>query len=145
MIVSSRRWVSRFLLMMAAAASIYPAHRRLQEVLQLSGGTANASTDDYWIGAEDLLENSVFEAPGLDRTVRVWASGQISLPPVGSSQAAGFDFPRVGGRYPRTSAAKLHEGSPRRRVHGLRHISLVSNGAKLRSAESVMRREIWVS
>jgi polysaccharide export outer membrane protein len=65
-------------------------NRRLQEVLRLSGGSANSSTDDYRIGAEDLIEISVFEAPELDRTVRVSANGQISLPLVGSSQAAGL-------------------------------------------------------
>ena len=119
MIAPSRRWFLRFLLMMASAASIYPAvwaaqepgasnrtsqdtaagsrtetteeyNRRLQEVLRLSGGSANASTDDYRIGAEDLLEISVLEAPELDRTVRVPANGQISLPLIGSSQAAGL-------------------------------------------------------
>ena len=119
MIASSRRSFVRFLLMMVSTTSIFPAvwaaqqsepsnptiqdpaagsrtetteeyNRRLQEVLRLSGGSAKASTDDYRIGAEDLIEISVFEAPELDRTVRVSANGQISLPLVGSSQAAGL-------------------------------------------------------
>jgi len=119
MISSSRRWLLRFLLMMVSTTSIFPAvwaaqepeasnrtiqgtaagsrtetteeyNRRLQEVLRLSDGSANSSTDDYRIGAEDLIEISVFEAPELDRTVRVSANGQISLPLVGSSQAAGL-------------------------------------------------------
>jgi polysaccharide export outer membrane protein len=114
-----RRWFVRFLLTMMSTASILPAvsagqgpgaanrtiqdtaaasraetpeeyNRQLQEVLRLSGGSGNSSTDDYRIGAEDLIEISVFEAPELDRTVRVSANGQISLPLVGSSQAAGL-------------------------------------------------------
>ena len=118
-----RRWFVRFLLTMMSTASIFPAvsagqgpgasnrtiqdtaetsrtetteeyNRQLQEVLRLSGGSGNSSTDDYRIGAEDLIEISVFEAPELDRTVRVSANGQISLPLVGSSQAAGLTYPR---------------------------------------------------
>src|SRR5712664_4668518 len=114
MIASGRRWALRFLLMMIYTTSIAaqepatsnrtiqdPAsiprtetteeyNRRLQEVLQLSGSSANSSTRDYRIGAEDLLELAVFEAPELDRTLRVSANGQISLPLLGSSQAAGL-------------------------------------------------------
>ena len=119
MIASGRRWALRFPLMMIFTASIFfpvwaaqepatsnrtiqdPAsiprtetteeyNRRLQEVLQLSGSSANSSTHDYRIGAEDLLEIAVFEAPELDRTLRVSANGQISLPLLGSSQAAGL-------------------------------------------------------
>jgi polysaccharide export outer membrane protein len=119
MIASGRRWNLRFLLMMMLTTSIFSPvwaaqepetsnrttqdaasrprtetteeyNRRLQEVLQLSGGTANSSTHDYRIGAEDLLELAVFEAPELDRTLRVSANGQISLPLLGSSQAAGL-------------------------------------------------------
>lgn len=65
-------------------------NRRLQVQLRHSGSSANFSTDDYRIGAEDLLEVSVFEAPELDRTVRVSANGQIFLPLLGSSQAEGL-------------------------------------------------------
>ena len=119
MIASGRRWALRFPLMMIFTTSIFfpvwaaqepatsnrtiqdPAsiprtetteeyNRRLQEVLQLSGSSANSSTHDYRIGAEDLLEIAVFEAPELDRTLRVSANGQISLPLLGSSQAAGL-------------------------------------------------------
>ncbi len=119
MIASGRRWSLRFLLMMMLTTSIFspvwaaqePAtsnrtiqdrasiprtetteeyNRRLQEVLQLSDSSVNSSTHDYRIGAEDLLEIAVFEAPELDRTLRVSANGQISLPLLGSSQAAGL-------------------------------------------------------
>ena len=65
-------------------------NRRLEELLRSSGINAHASTDDYRIGPEDLLEISVFEAPELGCSVRVAANGEISLPLVGSSQAAGL-------------------------------------------------------
>lgn len=45
---------------------------------------------DYQIGPEDLLEVSVLEAPELSRTVRVSDDGEISLPLLGSIQAAGL-------------------------------------------------------
>jgi polysaccharide biosynthesis/export protein len=50
----------------------------------------SSSPGDYQIGPEDLLEISVFEAPELNRTVRVAASGEISLPLLGAVQAAGL-------------------------------------------------------
>lgn len=46
--------------------------------------------DDYRIGAQDLLEVSVFEAPELNRSLRVSAGGEISMPLVGPVQAAGM-------------------------------------------------------
>lgn len=45
---------------------------------------------DYRIGAQDLLEVNVFGAPELDRSLRVSGSGKISMPLVGSVQAAGL-------------------------------------------------------
>lgn len=52
---------------------------------------ASAYTRDaeYRLGAQDLLEISVFRVPDLARTVRVNSNGEISLPLVGSIQAAG--------------------------------------------------------
>jgi polysaccharide export outer membrane protein len=47
-------------------------------------------TDDYHIGANDLLEISVFQIPDLSRTVRVNARGLISLPLIGIVKAAGL-------------------------------------------------------
>lgn len=44
---------------------------------------------DYRIGAQDLLEISVFGVPDLSRTVRVNSSGGISLPLIGGVQAGG--------------------------------------------------------
>ena len=47
-------------------------------------------SEDYRIGAEDLLEITVFEAPELNRSLRVSASGEISLPLLGGIKAAGL-------------------------------------------------------
>ncbi len=45
---------------------------------------------DYQVGAEDLLEISVFELPDLSRTVRVAGDGSITLPLVGAVQVSGM-------------------------------------------------------
>lgn len=45
---------------------------------------------DHQIGPLDLLEIEVFGVEELDRTVRVGANGEISLPLIGSMQAAGL-------------------------------------------------------
>jgi polysaccharide biosynthesis/export protein len=65
-------------------------NQRLGQLKQsLAGSVANSAAEDYRIGPQDLLEISVFEAPELNRTVRVSASGEISLPLLGAVQAAG--------------------------------------------------------
>lgn len=51
------------------------------------GATGNAA--DYRVGAQDLLEISVFQVKDLDRTVRVNTGGDISLPLVGIIHAGG--------------------------------------------------------
>lgn len=65
-----------------------------QRLLNLARASASAddvgSTADYRIGAEDLLEISVYGAPDLDRTVRVPADGRISVPLAGDLQAKGL-------------------------------------------------------
>ena len=48
------------------------------------------NSEDYRIGAQDLLELQVFGAPDLNRTVRVNSRGLISLPLIGLVQAAGL-------------------------------------------------------
>lgn len=66
-------------------------NQRLKELEgRLAGAVQNSSVEDYRIGAEDLLEISVFEAPELNRTVRVAASGEISMPLLNTVQAAGL-------------------------------------------------------
>jgi polysaccharide biosynthesis/export protein len=57
---------------------------------ETSGLTTEGLRSDYRIGADDLLDISVLEAPELDRSPRVSSSGQISLGLVGTVQAAGL-------------------------------------------------------
>ncbi|MGH9729314.1 MAG: polysaccharide biosynthesis/export family protein [Candidatus Acidiferrales bacterium] len=51
---------------------------------------------DYRIGAEDLLEISVYGAADLNRTVRVPSDGMISLPLAGELEAVGFTTRELG-------------------------------------------------
>ncbi len=55
-------------------------------------GRASISTQrsDYIIGSEDLLEISVFELEGLNKTVRVSEEGMINLPLLGEVRAEGL-------------------------------------------------------
>jgi polysaccharide biosynthesis/export protein len=48
------------------------------------------ASPDHPVGAEDLLEISVFEIPELNRTVRVSEKGTISLPLLGEMDVKGF-------------------------------------------------------
>jgi polysaccharide export outer membrane protein len=52
-----------------------------------SGSYTGAS--EYRVGAQDLLEISVFQVDELNRTVRVNSNGQVSLPLIGTVQAGG--------------------------------------------------------
>lgn len=52
-----------------------------------SGAYTGAS--EYRVGAQDLLEISVFQVADLNRIVRVNTNGQISLPLIGAVQAGG--------------------------------------------------------
>lgn len=62
---------------------------RLQELAREAEATASTSSRGYLIGPEDLLEITVYEAPDLDRSVRVSEDGMISLPLLGSIHVAG--------------------------------------------------------
>jgi len=61
----------------------------LQELARLESGAALPGTE-YRLGAQDLLEITVFEAAELNRSVRVAAGGEISLPLIGAVKAAGL-------------------------------------------------------
>jgi len=50
---------------------------------------AYTGTSEYRVGAQDLIEISVFQVADLNRTVRVNSNGQISLPLIGVVQAGG--------------------------------------------------------
>jgi len=51
---------------------------------------AYIGTAEYRIGAQDMLEISVFQIDDLNKTVRVNSSGQISLPLIGTVLAGGL-------------------------------------------------------
>ncbi|MEO5565598.1 MAG: polysaccharide biosynthesis/export family protein [Luteimonas sp.] len=61
---------------------------------------------DYRIGAQDLLEISVFGIDELNKSVRVNSNGQISLPLIGGVMAGGQTIPAL----EKTIAGKLAEG-----------------------------------
>lgn len=61
---------------------------------------------DYRIGAQDLLEISVFGIDELSRTVRVNSNGQISLPLIGGVLAGGKTIPEL----EKAIGAKLKDG-----------------------------------
>ena len=68
-------------------------NRRLQQLVHSVEGQQPPTPlllQEYRIGPEDLLEISVFEAPEMNRQLRVSASGEISLPLVGAVKALGL-------------------------------------------------------
>ena len=66
-------------------------NRRLQQLNQsLATPSAGAEQGEYRIGAHDLLEINVFEAPDLNRSLRVSAGGEISMPLLGAIQSSGL-------------------------------------------------------
>ena len=67
---------------------------------------AYTGVSEYHIGAQDLLEISVFQVPDLNRTVRVNSGGQISLPLIGDLLAGGRTVQEV----EKDIATKLQEG-----------------------------------
>ena len=67
-------------------------NQRLEQLrLSLTPRDSSGRSEDYSIGPEDLLEISVFEAPELNRSVRVSAGGEIALTLLGPVQAAGLN------------------------------------------------------
>lgn len=56
---------------------------------------AYEGSSDYRIGAQDLLEISVFGVQELDKEVRVNSNGQISLPLIGGVMAGGRTIPEL--------------------------------------------------
>ena len=65
-------------------------NRRLTALLNSNPNALSASANEYRIGPEDVVSINVFEAQELNREVRVSASGEISLPLLGSVRAAGM-------------------------------------------------------
>jgi polysaccharide biosynthesis/export protein len=73
----------------AALDTAQDFNRRLEE-LRASLARESSNGADYRIGADDVLEVNVFGAPELDHKVRVSAAGEISIPLIGSVEAAGL-------------------------------------------------------
>ncbi len=73
----------------AQTASTLPA----PDTTSITGAYEGGS--DYRVGAQDLLEITVFGVPDLNRTVRVNSNGQISLPLIGGIQAGGRTIPEL--------------------------------------------------
>jgi polysaccharide biosynthesis/export protein len=61
---------------------------QLRHLLAKSGEGSEAG--DYRIGANDLLEINVFEAPEFNRALRVSAGGEITMPLLGTVRSAGL-------------------------------------------------------
>jgi polysaccharide export outer membrane protein len=56
---------------------------------------AYEGVSDYRVGAQDLLQISVFGVQDLDKEVRVNSNGQISLPLIGGVMAGGRSIPEL--------------------------------------------------
>jgi len=66
-------------------------NRRLEQLNQsLAAHPPSGEQAEYRIGSHDLLEINVFEAPDLNRSLRVSASGEISMPLLGAIQSTGL-------------------------------------------------------
>jgi polysaccharide export outer membrane protein len=63
-------------------------NKKLEQLYHRTAGASESDSQNYRIGSDDLLELTVFEAPDLNRTVRVSANGDISLPLLGNVRAA---------------------------------------------------------
>jgi polysaccharide export outer membrane protein len=86
---------------MLGACASGPSHEHLSQGTALpapdtttASGAYEGGTD-YRIGAQDLLEISVFGIDDLSRTVRVNSNGQISLPLIGGVMAGGMTIPEL--------------------------------------------------
>ena len=99
-------WLTRFALLLALAllagcatstsesvrsgtAKAVTATSELGVPDSTSASGAYTGASEYRVGAQDLLEISVFQVNELNRTVRVNSNGQISLPLVGMVVAGG--------------------------------------------------------
>jgi polysaccharide export outer membrane protein len=74
-----------------AGETIQDYNQRLQQLERtMAGRDLSTGKQEYRIGAGDLLEISVMEAPELSRATRVSESGNISVPLLGAVRAAGL-------------------------------------------------------
>lgn len=116
MTISRQPWLkflalAALVLMMGACASgAKPRNAVMGEVLPAPDTTSESGAyeggSDYRIGAQDLLEISVFGVEDLTQEVRVNSNGQISLPLIGGVMAGGKTIPEL----ETLVAEKLSEG-----------------------------------
>lgn len=87
------------LMLGACASSSKPRNAVMGEVLPAPDTTSESGAyeggSDYRIGAQDLLEISVFGVEDLTQEVRVNSNGQISLPLIGGVMAGGKTIPEL--------------------------------------------------
>ncbi len=75
-------------------------NRRLEESRKtLSLALPEPTEDESRIGPDDLLQITVFEAPDLNRTLRVSANGEISLQLLGPVKAGGLTPRQLASRW----------------------------------------------
>lgn len=72
----------------AQAESTDEYNRKLERLREQFAETRERQTGDYRIGPQDLLDINIFEAPELNRTVRVSENGEVSLPLLGGIPVA---------------------------------------------------------
>jgi len=92
-----------FLVLLGACSTNMPRH--VVGVLPASDSKhiagAYSATPDYRLGAQDLIEVSVFGVDELTKTVRINSNGRISLPLVGSIMAGGATIAELEGELAR--------------------------------------------
>lgn len=95
----SRLTVVLILLLLAGlSACASTPHDRVADLPPPDTTTSSGAYEgvtDYRIGAQDLLELSVFGVEDLSRTVRVNSNGQITLPLIGAVMAGGKSIPEL--------------------------------------------------
>ena len=89
----------------ATAESTEDYNRKLERLREQFAETRERQTGDYRIGPQDLLDINIFEAPELNRTVRVSENGEVSLPLLGGIHVARLTAREL----ENTLAAKLRE------------------------------------
>lgn len=82
--VASRHWLRLALLMSVLAMWVAQSHAE-----NGAAPVAGAPSQDYLVGAGDLLKVSVFGSPELSTDARVAESGTITMPLIGSVSVAG--------------------------------------------------------
>lgn len=98
-----RAWLTLFtaLLLSLALAACASAPQHAQQGVELPPPDTTAASGayegatDYRVGAQDLLEISVFGVEELNRTVRVNSNGQVTLPLIGAVMAGGKTIPEL--------------------------------------------------